>query len=126
MLASTQASGQLEDLPGPLECAPEADRVGNRVRELRSDDDEREGSKHEQGDANRQRDRDQANLPPRAPFFDAIRVVHRVDDGGHRRRTAPKRRQDAEREEAALIIARDLADLIGDDGQEFGRCELTK
>ena len=65
-------------------------------------------------------DRGQPNLPPRARLLDVVGAIERVGDADHRRRTAPQRHQEAKGEQAAVVPAANIAELIANDLDDLG------
>ena len=111
----------LEDLPRPGEDRAEAGQPGDVVRRGRPEQHQREGHQDEGGESQGEPDGEEPHLPPGPRFLDVVGAVQRVDRPQHRRRAAPQRDEEAERQDAPVLTLRDLPDLVLDDRDDVGR-----
>jgi choline dehydrogenase-like flavoprotein len=91
-----------------------------------ADEYERQRDQHDQRHAERETDRDEADLPPRASLINVVRAVQRSDDRRQRRGTAPERTGDAEREESAVLVVREPLHLLLNQFEHLRRHERAQ
>jgi hypothetical protein len=92
----------------------------------RADEHERQCDQHDQRHAEREADRDKADLPPCSSLLNVVRAVQRADDRHQRRGTAPERTRDAEREEPAVLVVGKPLHLLLDQFEHLRRHERTE
>ena len=74
----------------------------------------------------REPDGDESDLPPRASLIDLVRAVECPDDREERRRTAPQRTRDTEREESTALIVGQPSHVLLDQCEDLQRDERTE
>ena len=103
--------------------APPPRGLPQLVGERRADEHERQCDQHDQRDADREADRDKADLPPWSSLINVIRAVQRANDRHQRRGTAPERTRDAERQEPAVLVVGKPLHLLLDQFEHLRRHE---
>ena len=74
----------------------------------------------------REPDGDESDLPPRASLIDLVRAVECPGDREERRRTAPQRTRDTEREESTALIVGQPSHVLLDQCEDLQRDERTE
>ena len=105
--------------PQPVVCPSFSASVGPTRT---SDNATRTISRH----AEREADGDESDLPPRPSLFDVVRAVERPDDRDERRRTAPQRTRDTEREQSAVLVVGEPSHLLLDQCEDLRRDERAE